>query len=116
MITRTGARQKFVISGIDDIDNETFDIAKISQAAQIRHVAFSANTGALGSGLSVDLLDGATNGAGTDVIQKTSDNLNGEEEFAGVNYDLEDGAVLKILADNFTGDQKVSWYIELWGK
>ena len=104
--------QLLLLSGGESMDNNTIDLMKVAGPCRIIHGTMVANS-ALGSALSFDLLNGGTTGTGTTVIQASSNNLNGDEEFEGINVEIADAVVLRLLADNYTASIIVRWAFEI---
>ena len=74
VINSSGYDEIYTVQG--SMDNQTVKAAKLKKAGElIRATYFTA--GALGSGLGIDVVDGGTDGSGTDVVDSCSDNLNG---------------------------------------
>ncbi len=91
---------------IPDGDDETLDMIVMSGPGLVKHVSF-ATSGVLGGGLSVDLINAGINGTAVTVAQKSTDNLNGEEDFDGVDDVFQDGTVYRLLVDNITAKDVV---------
>lgn len=103
-----------VISGYkSDADNETHDIYVCPAPGLITDVTFVSATAALGTANGIDLVNGGVNGTATTVVQASTNNLNGEEEFIGVASGVADGDVLRILADNYTAARDIGWAVTI---
>jgi len=84
-------------------DNVTYKIAKMINAGIVKSVTFNTSA-ALGSSLGIDIIDGGTAGAGTDVIVACTDNLNGVETKAPATaYVLVSGNYLNVKFDDNAG-------------
>ena len=94
---------------IDAADNENNPFANLDRAGKCINCMHD-SSGALGASLSQDLLDMGSAGTDTNVIIKSSDNLNGAEEVApSANQEMADGDYLGLLMDNITAqDARVS--------
>ena len=94
---------------IDAADNENNPFANLDRPGKVINCMHD-SSGALGASLSQDLLDMGSAGTDTNVIIKSSDNLNGAEEVApSANQEMADGDYLGLLMDDITAqDARVS--------
>src|SRR3972149_5926059 len=95
----------------NDFDNETVKLTKLWSAGTIVRVVYFTNA-ALGTSLGIDIVDGATDGSGTDVIDSCADNLNGSDvNSLTTPYALSAGDYINVTFDDVTDD--VSFTIDI---
>ena len=95
----------------NDFDSETIKLTELWSAGTVVKVAYFTNA-ALGTNLGIDILDGGTDGSGTDVIDSCSDNLNGSDvNNLTTPYALSAGDYINVKFDDVTND--VSFTIDI---
>jgi hypothetical protein len=101
VIASSGCDSVYSISG--NFDNLTMKIGQVPRTGIVKRVTYCTSAAA-GSAVGIDIIDGAANGSGTDVICACADNLNGVEvdnpTSANV-LDADDYLVVKF--DDLTG-------------
>lgn len=98
------AYTQYILGG-GAFDNANVPIAKMIRAAKVVGATYYTSA-ALGSGVGIDIIDGGSNGAGTDVICASADNLAGLEADAPTSSNFIDAAhYLNVKADNFDSTQ-----------
>ncbi len=112
-ITRNKENSHRVIFGLSlqGGDNETLDMIVMSGPGLVKHVTMI-SASALGGSDSVDLINAGINGTATTVAQASSNDLNGEEDFDGVDDEFQDGTVFRLLADDYTAGIDVVCQVE----
>jgi len=95
------AIEHIVISG-EGLDNQTIIATKVRSAGTIVQVDYFTDA-AIGTSLGIDVVDGATDGNGSDVIDSCSDNLNGSDVNALTTpYALSAGDYINLVVDDIT--------------
>ena len=96
------AIEHIVVSG-EGLDNQTIKATTVRSAGTIVHVDYFTDA-AIGTNLGIDVIDGATDGSGTDVIDSCADNLNGfDPNPLTTPYALSAGDVINVKFDDITG-------------
>ena len=106
----SGEKRRLFISGNRESDAENMTIYICEWETLLTRVVFCTDA-ALGANLGVDLIDGGVAGAGTDVIQASSDNLNGSEAFT-LEYLMDLGDRIDLTFDNYAAAIGITWTVE----
>ena len=98
----------------ESVDNQTITgVYKCWSAATVVRVCYFTD-GTLGTGLGIDVVDGGTNGSGSDVIDSCSDNLDGSDiNDLTTPYALSAGDYINIVFDDVTNGRFISVIILL---
>jgi len=84
------------------VDDQTVKLGPVANDCEVINISYF-TAAALGSGAGIDLIDGGTDGDGTDVIDASDDNLEGlDNNELGTPYALSAGDHLNITLDDFT--------------
>jgi len=95
----------------NDFDNETVILTRLWSAGTVVRVVYFTNA-ALGTSLGIDIVDGATDGNGTDVIDSCADNLSGSDvNSLTTPYAVSAGDYINVTFDDVTND--VSFTIDI---
>ncbi len=99
------------VSGI--LDNQTVKIYRCWSACTVVRVVYFTSQ-SIGTSLGVDIVDGGTDGGGTDVIDSCSDSLNGiDVNTLTTPYALSAGDYINVTVDDVTASTFISVIISL---
>lgn len=84
-------------------DNEIVELGPVNGPCMVVEVTYDTDASpGVGTGVGIDVLDGGTNGSGTDVIDSSDDNFTGTDSNPlSTPYALSDGDYLRVRFDDF---------------
>lgn len=103
--------EHIIISGA--FDNQTVKSGPVPNDCTVTNVTYFTDA-ALGGSVGIDLVDGGTDGTGTDVINSCSDNLSGIDDNAlGTPHTLSAGDHINVKCDDFTAETHCTVHVTL---
>lgn len=104
--------EHIVLAGsTNDFNDQTVTVSKLWSAGTVVRVVYFTSA-ALGASMGIDILDGGTDGSGTDVIDSCSDNLNGlDANDLTTPYSLSAGDYVNVKFD--AADASVDFVVDI---